>query len=75
MKHNVKGQIKLDYDRNRDEYLLFSREDEDDVWGLVCGAVCQRRAGQTEEDDPQYIHHHILDRIKDFIIMGYKMVW
>ena len=68
------GKIKIVYNKEKDEFQLWSRLYGEDEWEFVRGCRCVRREGEKDDEEPTYVHWSILGEIRRFLALGYELV-
>lgn len=71
MKKNV---VKIEYDNIKDQYQLLSSDDNGKTWGFVTGVFCVNSVRTPDDEEPQFIHHSIIEQLNQFVSLGYTLV-
>ena len=72
MKKNL---VRINYDKEHDEFQVLISTDGGEEWGLCAGTRCQRSEKNSSEDEPMYIHCGLIDELKKCLFLGYEMVF
>ncbi|MBQ7445886.1 MAG: hypothetical protein IJS71_08160 [Clostridia bacterium] len=67
------GKIKIVYNKDKDEFQLWSRRYGEDEWEFARGCKCVCRAGE-EVEIAAYVHWSILGEIRRFLALGFELV-
>lgn len=65
---------RIGYVKENDAYTLFLSSDGGKTWGECLTCFCEHRKNDTEEE-PCYIHISLIEKLKECIRFGYKIVY
>lgn len=66
--------VKLEYNSDRDSFILYSKYLNDQSWGVVTECKCVRRENAGAEEESNYVHFSILRKLADHIEHGFTLV-
>lgn len=67
-------QFKVRYNSERDAYELLTRTSERKEFGLEAAYMLTTSSRQAEDEEKEFIHFSILERMNRLIDLGYTMV-
>ena len=66
---------RIKYDRQNDMYCLMLSTDDGETWDLSFGSKCQRRMGESIDDEPMYVSIDLIEEMKKALRCGFDMVY
>lgn len=66
---------RIGYNKKEDAYELLISTDGGESWGMSVSSKCRRREGQSPDDEPEFIHIGLIEKMKEAIAYGYEIVY
>ena len=70
-----RNQCRIKYDKATDSYCLMLSTDYGETWDLSLASKCQFSKHDNEEDEPMYVHAHLIEELKKAVLCGFEMVY